>query len=82
MRKLDPEQFEQIVNRLDTLIKLTVISAFRDSSKVDIVRVLSDLGFSNKDIASILGSTPGYVANVRSALKKQKTKNKDEATNE
>jgi len=65
---------EEVLNRLDTLIKITAINAFQGKSIVEVVGILSDLGFQNKDIAMILGTTPPYVANVRHALKKQRAK--------
>jgi len=74
---MEQEQFEQILNRLDTLIRLTVISAFQDKSKLDVIRILSDLGFANKEIASILGTSSNYVAVVRSNLKKHLKNNEE-----
>jgi hypothetical protein len=79
---MSEKQFEQIMNRLDTLIKITAISAFQGKSMTDVVSILSELGFGNKDIAMILGTSSAYVANVRSALKKKRTekeKNKDDS---
>lgn len=75
---IDQQQFEQIMNRLDTLIKITAISAFQGKSMVDVVNILADLGFQNKDIAMILGTTPAYVANVRYSLKKQRKRKAEE----
>jgi hypothetical protein len=68
------QQFEQIMNRLDTLIKITAINAFQGKSIADVVKILSDLGFQNKDIAIILGTKAAYVANVRYELRKTRTK--------
>jgi DUF2075 family protein len=75
---MDEQQFSQIMNRLDTLIKITAINAFQGKSRQEVVVILSSLGFSNKDIAMILGTPSTYVANIRYSLKKQKTK-KDES---
>jgi predicted glycosyltransferase len=71
---ISEKQFEQMMNRLDTLIKITAISAFQGKSMIDVISILSELGFGNKDIAMILGTSPAYVANVRSALKKKRAK--------
>jgi hypothetical protein len=68
------EQFEQMMNRLDTLIKITAINAFQDKSRTDVVRILSSLGFSNRDIAMILGTTTAYVATVKYQFKKRRKK--------
>lgn len=62
---MSEKQFEQVMSRLDTLIKITAINAFQDKSRADVVRILASLGFNNKDIAMILGTTSAYVANVK-----------------
>ncbi len=67
------EQFEQLLNKLDTLIKISIITAFQGKSRAEVINILSDLGFGNKEIAVILGTTPSYVANVRHQTKKQRT---------
>lgn len=69
---MSKEQFEQLVSRLDTLIKITAINAFQGKSRTDVIRILSDLGFQNKDIAMILGTTAAYVAVVKHELKKRR----------
>jgi hypothetical protein len=74
---MSEEQFSQVINRLDTLIKITAINAFQGKSRQDVVLILSSLGFSNKDIAMILGTTSMYVAKVKYGFK-QKAK-KDES---
>jgi transcriptional regulator len=68
---MSKEQFEQLVSRLDTLIKISAINAFQGKSRADVVRILSELGFENKDIAMILGTTAAYVANVKYEFRKQ-----------
>lgn len=70
------QQFEQIMNRLDTLIKITAINAFQGKSVVDVVKILSDLGFQNKDIAMILGTKATYVANIRYSVRKSREQKK------
>lgn len=71
---MSKEHFEQIMNRMDTLIKITAINAFQGKSRADVVRILSSLGFSNVDIAMILGTRPAYVAKVKYEFKKKRTK--------
>ena len=71
---MSKEQFEQLLSRLDTLIKITAIDAFQGKSRADVVRILSELGFQNKDIAMILGTTAAYVAKVKYEFKKQRKK--------
>lgn len=70
------EQFEQLLNKLDTLIKISVINAFQGKSRAEVITILSDLGFGNKEIAAVLGTTPAYVAKVRHETKKQRTEQK------
>ena len=74
---MEQQQFEELLKRLDILIKISIINAFQDKSRTDVIRILSDSGFANRDIASILGTSPAYVANVRSELKKERTKTQD-----
>lgn len=77
---MSKEQFEQIMNRLDTLIKISAINAFQGKSRIDVVEILSSLGFSNIDIAMILGTNTGYVANVKYGLRKLRTKKTEKPT--
>jgi predicted transcriptional regulator len=76
---MSKEQFEQIMNRLDTLIKISAINAFQGKSRADVVQLLSSLGFSNIDIAVILGTTTAYVANVKYDLRKRRMKNREKS---
>lgn len=76
---MSKEQFEQIMNRLDTLIKISAINAFQGKSRMDVVQILSSLGFSNIDIAMILGTSAAYVANVKYGLRKQGPKKKEKS---
>lgn len=70
------EQFEQLLSKLDTLIKISVINAFQGKSRAEVISILADLGFGNKEIATVLGTTPSYVANVRHMTKKQRKEQK------
>jgi len=71
---MSKEQFEKVMNKLDTLIKITAINTFQGKSRADVIRILSSLGFSNIDIAMILGTSAAYVATVKHVFKKQATK--------
>jgi hypothetical protein len=73
---MEQQQFEELLKRLDILIKISIINAFQDKSRTDVIRILSDSGFTNPDIASILGTSYAFVANVRSELKKERAKAK------
>jgi hypothetical protein len=69
---MEQQQFEELLKRLDILIRLNIINTFQDKSRSEVIRILADIGYANQDIASILGTTPAYVANVRSSMKRKK----------
>ncbi len=71
---MEPKQFEELIKRLDVLIRLNIINTFQDKSTSEVIRILADIGYSNQDIASISGTTYAYVANVRSSMRKTKSK--------
>jgi|GEM_PF-4892779 len=73
---MSKEQFEQLMNKLDTLIKVTAANAFQGKSMAEGICFLSDLGFGNTEIASILGTTAAYVGNVKHVAKKTKKSKK------
>jgi len=68
------EQFEQLMNKLDTLIKVTAASSLQGKTMTDSIGFLADLGFGNSEIAGILGTTPAYVNKVKYETKKSKKK--------
>jgi len=73
---MSKEQFEQLIEKLDTLIRITTASAFRDKTKEESILILSDLGFQPKEIAPMVGTTPAYVHKVKHEAKKEKEKGK------
>ena len=70
---INQEQFGKLMEKLDTLIKITAAS-FRGEKLTEGIIFLSDLGFTAKEVAQILGTTDGYVGNVKSEAKKPKKK--------
>jgi len=64
-------QTEILVQKLNTLIKVTMLSAFKQESKEEKIILLADLGIQNQEIAEILGTTSNYVAKVKSEAKKE-----------
>jgi hypothetical protein len=76
------EQFKQLMNKLDTLIKVTAANAFQGKSITESINFLADLGFGNTEIASILGTTPAYVNKVKYEAKKAKETKKQKDTAE
>lgn len=77
---MSKEQFELLMSRLDTLIKITAINTFQGRSRAEVVRILSDLGFQNKDIAMILGTTSAYVAVMKYQSKGKRKKEEKTVT--
>jgi len=68
---MSKEQFDQLIDKLDALIKLTAVNAFQGKPIAEVALLLSDFGFQNKDIASILGTTPAYINKVKCQAKKK-----------
>lgn len=68
---MDKKQFEELMGKIDVLIKLTAASIFQDKSKTDSIPILSDLGLKAKAIAKLLGTSESYVYNVISEAKKE-----------
>jgi len=66
------EQFQKLMDKLDTLIRIAALNAVREQSIADSIIILSDLGFGNTEIARILGTTPKYVSKVKYESRKEK----------
>lgn len=72
---MDKDQFENLViNKLDTLIKLLAANMFQGKPLSNGILFLAELGFQNKEIASIFGTTPNHVSKIKSEAKKSKKK--------
>jgi hypothetical protein len=68
------EQFERLMNKLDALIKITAVNVSQGKTIAEAALLLSDFGFQNKEIATILGTTPHYIREVKYEAGKQKKK--------
>lgn len=58
---IEPKQLKQLTNRLDALIRMTVLGlpdTVTDDTKV---KILSDMGFQPNEIAPMVGSTANAV---------------------
>jgi len=73
---MNEEQFTELINKFDILIKLTAANIFQGKPMTESIVFLSDLGLQPKDIAKILGTTPNYVSKTKTRLKKRKKKRK------
>jgi len=62
--------------KLDTIIKLIVLTKSDNKSQSDLIRMLSAAGLQPKQIANMLGTTPNTVRVMLFAIRKQKSKGK------
>ncbi len=65
---------KEISTKLDSLIILSAINAFKDKSMTDQVGLLAELGFTNPVIAKIIGTSSGSVKSMKSLYKKKTEK--------
>jgi predicted transcriptional regulator len=70
---MSSSQFDKLMEKLDTLIRLSALSAVQGKSIAESVLALADIGFGNAEIARILGITPNYVSKIKYENKKGKT---------
>ena len=62
---------EEILQELRRISKLLVLTATKDQTQKDRIILLSRIGFEPKDIANLLGTTPGTVSVTLSVIKKR-----------
>lgn len=68
---MDDKQFSRIESKLDLIISLLAKIVIQDKSKTEAIELLDEIGFENKHIAQLVGSTAKSVS-VRKAEKKQR----------
>ena len=71
---MSKKQSDPLLDKLDTLIKITMASAFKDETKEERILTLLDLGIQRKEVAEIVGTTEQYVDNVKHKAKKRQKK--------
>ena len=72
---VDDKQFKIITEKLDKLIRITALSNTRELTSTEKITILSQAGFSPKEIAELIGTTQNVV-NVRlSQLRKRDKEN-------
>jgi transposase len=75
---MNPEQFEQIAQKLDTIIRLVAGNLLKDAeSKTQKVEILYGLGISTKEIAKLVGTTEGSVVTMKKRLRKRAKAHED-----
>jgi len=70
------EQFEKLMDKFDALIKIMAVNVSQGKTIAEVALLLSGFGFQNKEIATILGTTPHYIGKVKYEAGKEK-KNKE-----
>lgn len=73
---MSKEQSDPIIDKLNTLIKITTASAFKDKTKEEMILILSDLGIQRNEVADVVGTTVKYVDKVKYEAKKKQKKRK------
>ncbi len=63
---------EEIIKKLDTLIRVSVVNAIQGKTLREQVRLLSLANLAPKDIAEILRKSPNHISVVLNDLKKEK----------
>lgn len=69
-------QSDPIIDKLNTLIKITMASAFKEESKERRILILSGLGIQRNEVAEIVGTTVKYVDKVKYEAKKKEEQKK------
>jgi DNA-directed RNA polymerase specialized sigma24 family protein len=69
---MDEQQFKQLSNKIDTIIKLLALNAVEDKQLKDQVSILSSFGFQPKQIADMLGKTPGNIRVILHRLREER----------
>ncbi len=67
---------DDVIRRLDALIRLTAITMFKDKSQKEKIAILNLAGLTPKEIAEFLDTTPNSVSVAISMMKKDKDKEK------
>jgi len=69
---LDDRQFEVIVSKLDSVLKILAINATQGKNLKEQVALLNSLGFQPRQIADMLGKTPNHISVTLHDLRKEK----------
>jgi hypothetical protein len=70
---------EEIVRRLDTLIRLVAVGVCAEKSQRDSIAILNSAGLAPKEIAEFLQTTPNTVSVTLSAMRRNKSGKKPSA---
>ena len=73
---LAESQIQEILSKLDVLVKLSAARFIEDKSPMEQVKLLSQTGLQRKDIATITGKTPNNIGVMLNYIKKSSKKKK------
>jgi len=79
---MDVEQFNQLSNKMDTIIKLLAVNLIEGKAFKDQVSLLSDFGFQPKQIADIVGKSPNNVRVTLHGIRKERGQQEAEEAQE
>lgn len=68
---MNDSKAEEILQELQRITKLLILIATKDQAQKDQIATLSGIGFQPKEIASLLGTTPGTVSVTLSTIRKK-----------
>lgn len=70
---MDEQQFKQLSNKMDTIIRLLALNAVEGKQLKDQTSILCSFGFQPKQIAEMLGKTPNHIRVLLHELRKETT---------
>jgi DNA-directed RNA polymerase specialized sigma24 family protein len=73
---MSSKQFDELLAKLDTLIRLTAINVLKGKTKTEAVGILTELGFTQSEIASLLRTTVGSVKSMKHSLRRKASQSK------
>jgi DNA-directed RNA polymerase specialized sigma24 family protein len=69
---MDEQQFKQLSNKIDTIIKFLALNAVEGKQLKDQISILSSFGLQPKQIAEMLGKTPNNIRVVLHRLREER----------
>lgn len=78
MPKEGPATLDDLLKQAKTTNRLLAAQLKAQMSQMDVIRLLSDLGLTAREIAEILGTSPGTVAVTQQRLRAKKRKTTEE----
>jgi DNA-directed RNA polymerase specialized sigma24 family protein len=78
MAKEGPATLDDLLKQAKTTNRLLAAQLKAQMSQMDVIRLLSDLGLTAREIGEILGTSPGTVAVTQQRLRAKKRKKPEE----